>query len=183
MSDREAQLKSHYDEHHHYYSPLVYRGYFRQLCDALGHVPDTRRVLDLGCGDGRLLTHIDPDLYVGVDYSSVRLSLAKEKWRREFICDDLYHYLEVTAQGRFTLAVAIEILEHLEDPIRLITASLNMSDAVIGTVPVNEPYHTHLQVYETEAELRTRLKPDRVARLGRHWGCLWIPTRFVRKVS
>lgn len=171
---REVALLEHYERHPVYYSPLAYRGYFTALCEALDFEPDTRRVLDLGCGDGRLLHHIAPGTYTGIDYSPTRVGVAGGLWpQHTFMVADVYKYLDTYQADPFTLTVAVETLEHLENPMRVIDAALQVSDAVVGTVPVDMPYEAHLQVFETVDDVDTQLEPDRVVRLGKHWGVLW----------
>jgi len=169
---REQDLRAHYNKNPKYYSPLQSDDYFRRMFDTLDVEPDTSRVLDLGCGDGRLLKHIEPELYLGVDYSSERVALAREKWGSRFLCRDLYTYLESTPD-RFTLAVAVEILEHLEEPRRVVEGALVVAPMLIGTVPVNKPYVAHLQVYGTPDDVYRELGPDEVVGLDGHFVCVW----------
>ena len=175
---QESNLKRHYERTLRYYSPLATAGYFTKLCEQLDYEPDLRRVLDLGCGDGRLLAHIEPGDYHGVDYAMNRVGLARLIARDQgcrnyrFTVADVYQHVEATDET-YTLTVAVETLEHLENPARVVTAATNISDAVVATVPVNMPYHAHLQVYETEQDVIDQLQPDRLARIGQHWGLLW----------
>jgi tRNA (cmo5U34)-methyltransferase len=88
----------------------------------LEHVPrDVRRVLDLGTGDGRLLTLLAadrPDMRgVGVDFSEVMLATARERLpaegRMELVVHDLGQPLP--ALGRFDAVVSSMAIHHLED--------------------------------------------------------------------
>ena len=174
---REQNLKQHYNTTLRYDSPLNTAGYFTELCEALDYEPDIRRVLDLGCGDGRLLAHITPGAYYGVDYSTTRLTVAAQivaagRPEVRFRLGDVYEHLDTT-KDTYTLTVAVETLEHLEDPARVVAAAQAISDVVVATVPVDMPYHAHLQVYETESDVIDQLQPDRLVRLDRHWGLLW----------
>ena len=176
VHQQEANLKRHYNRALRYYSPLNTAGYFATLCEALDYEPDVRRVLDLGCGDGRLLAHINPGSYVGVDYAGNRIGLAQtiagNRFNAQFRVGDVYQHLDTTTDT-YTLTVAVETLEHLEEPARVVDAARRVSDTVVGTVPVNMPYHAHLQVYETLEDVYDQLQPDRVTQLDRHWGVLW----------
>ena len=175
---REQNLKRHYNTALRYYSPLNTRGYFAELCQALDYEPDIRRILDLGCGDGRLLAHIKPGDYLGVDYAGLRIGLAKLTAKSQgcsnyqFWVGDVYEHLDTT-KDTYTLTVAVETLEHLEDPARVVAAAQAISDVVVATVPVDMPYKAHLQVYETEQDVIDQLQPDRLVRLDQHWGLLW----------
>jgi SAM-dependent methyltransferase len=179
---REKELLGHYDRNPRYYSPLHKHGFFFDMCSALGFEPDMTRVLDLGCGDGRMVGRlgVECERYVGVDYSSVRIDAARSIWRFvpggascDFLCDDVYDYLASTKE-RFTLAVAVEVLEHLEDPRTVLDRALSVADAVVGTVPVNMPYVAHLQVYRDERDVMNALQPTKLVVLGSHFACLWL---------
>ena len=87
----------------------------------LEHVPhDARRILDLGTGDGRLLTLLQADrdemLGVGLDFSEVMLGAARERLtgneRIELVEHDLGEPLP--ALGRFDAVVSSFAIHHLE---------------------------------------------------------------------
>jgi SAM-dependent methyltransferase len=87
----------------------------------LEHVPlDARRILDLGTGDGRLLTllHVDRQemLGVGVDFSELMLGVARKRFaddqRVELVKHDLAETLP--ALGRFDAVVSSFAIHHLE---------------------------------------------------------------------
>jgi SAM-dependent methyltransferase len=87
----------------------------------LAHVPrDTRRILDLGTGDGRLLALLRADrpgvTGVGVDFSEVMLEAARGRFGGaegvELIAHDLAERLPVL--GRFDAVVSSMAIHHLE---------------------------------------------------------------------
>lgn len=87
----------------------------------LDHVPrDTRRILDLGTGDGRLLALLRIDrqdmLGVGVDFSEPMLAAARERFagddRVELVRHDLAEPLP--SLGRFDAVVSSMAIHHLE---------------------------------------------------------------------
>lgn len=87
----------------------------------LEHVPrDARRVLDLGTGDGRLLSLLRVDrhemLGVGLDFSKLMLQAARERFaddeRVELVEHDLAEPLP--ALGRFDAVVSSMAIHHLE---------------------------------------------------------------------
>jgi 2-polyprenyl-3-methyl-5-hydroxy-6-metoxy-1,4-benzoquinol methylase len=84
------------------------------LQEVLRHRPS--RVLDFGCGDGRLLWELarrTPATIAGVDLSGRALSFA-----RGFLggsSADFYEDLGAVPSDSFDVAVAMEVLEHISD--------------------------------------------------------------------
>lgn len=87
----------------------------------LDHVPrDTRRILDLGTGDGRLLALLRADrpemLGVGLDFSELMLAAARERFAGdegiELVKHDLAEPLPV--RGGFDAVVSSFAIHHLE---------------------------------------------------------------------
>jgi tRNA (cmo5U34)-methyltransferase len=87
----------------------------------LEHVPrDARRILDLGTGDGRLLSLLQADrpemLGVGLDFSELMLGAARGRFvddkRVELVKHDLAEPLP--ALGRFDAVVSSFAIHHLE---------------------------------------------------------------------
>jgi tRNA (cmo5U34)-methyltransferase len=89
----------------------------------LEHVPrETRRILDLGTGDGRLLAQLRADRRqmrgVGLDFSELMLEAARKRFgddeRIELVEHDLTEPLP--AIGRFDAVVSSMAIHHLEHP-------------------------------------------------------------------
>lgn len=53
----------------------------KKICSLVFPYITGRRILDIGCGTGMILNHIDidPDMYLGIDPSWLMIRLAKEK--------------------------------------------------------------------------------------------------------
>lgn len=183
--DTEAALMPHYDDNLQYYSPLQDRDETRKIFDAVGIRPERAgSVLDVGCGDGRLAAHFLPRTqFVGVDASEPRVQMAVGKFpNHQWFCGDVYAVLEDLDQIRqddndneplFDLGVAVEVLEHLENPEHVVELMRRLCVTVLGTVPINMPYEAHLQVYEDVDAVHERLSPERVATIGEHFVCRW----------
>jgi 3' terminal RNA ribose 2'-O-methyltransferase Hen1 len=99
----------------------------RAVHDAL-KATGARRVLDLGCGEGKLLRRLAEDAQftevVGMDVSARALDIAEERLRRTRHVDDparvkLLHgslmYRDARLAG-FDAAAAVEVIEHLDPP-------------------------------------------------------------------
>jgi SAM-dependent methyltransferase len=89
----------------------------RRLLDLIGaHVP-RGRLLDVGCGHGLLL---DEARRRGYDVEGLELSTQAARYARDTL--DL-HVRETTiedaglAQGRYDAVLAVDVLEHLDDPV------------------------------------------------------------------
>ncbi len=87
----------------------------------LEHVPlDTRRILDLGTGDGRLLARLQADRPkmrgVGVDFSDLMLAAARKRFAGEERVDLVRHDLaeSLPALGGFDAVVSSFAIHHLE---------------------------------------------------------------------
>jgi tRNA (cmo5U34)-methyltransferase len=87
----------------------------------LEQIPDgTRRVLDLGTGDGRLLALLKRDcpelIGVGVDFSEVMLDAARERFAGDECIELVQHDLaeRLPELGRFDAVISSFAIHHLE---------------------------------------------------------------------
>jgi 2-polyprenyl-3-methyl-5-hydroxy-6-metoxy-1,4-benzoquinol methylase len=75
------------------------------------------RLVDLGCGYGRLLLALKSmgyTNYVGVDGSESQLSVGRQLGLEGLILDDIQTFLRATPDKCFDVVTAIDLLEHLE---------------------------------------------------------------------
>jgi 2-polyprenyl-3-methyl-5-hydroxy-6-metoxy-1,4-benzoquinol methylase len=176
---REEALKPHYDETLMYYSTDI-----KKILERIGGMPEnTKSILDLGCGDGRACLYLASVLpettkLVGVDYSNPRIEIARLKTTTsncKFVRDDIHDFLDacIRHQTKFDLVIANEVLEHLEVPLLVIEKAQQITDCVVGTVPINLPYKAHLHVWKTPADIEQYFKPDRIVRDGGHCILRW----------
>lgn len=103
---------------------------------------DEISVLDIGCGDGLFLSFLsnrnsidDTKLYTGIDFSEVALKKAKERVEGvNFVNADITNSTLPFADNSFNTVVALDVLEHLFDPARLVKEIYRITKtyAVIG---------------------------------------------------
>lgn len=104
----------------------------------------TGSVLDLGCGTGELTRYLDGSDYLGVDFSEYAIEHArKEHPERSFVKADIR---KLTMMCRFDSVVMLEVLEHLDDPMRVCQKAMDLADErIIISVPVNMPDKAHVK--------------------------------------
>lgn len=106
-----------------------------------------RRVLDLGCGNGSFTARLHEAGYeiTGMDHSSSGIALARRQYPAiPFSRHDLHDELPPEHAGRYDAVVAVEVIEHLLLPRRLMaaaTAALRPG----GSFVVTTPYHGYLK--------------------------------------
>jgi len=106
-----------------------------------------RCVLDLGCGNGTFTAQLLKAGYdiTGMDHSSSGIALAQREYPRiPFARHDLHDELPAAHAGKYDAVVAVEVIEHLLLPRRLMaaaTAALRPGGALVITTP----YHGYLK--------------------------------------
>ena len=106
-----------------------------------------RKVLDLGCGNGAFTAQLRNAGYdmTGLDHSSSGVALAQRQYPRiAFARHDLHDPLPPAHTGKYDAVVAVEVIEHLLLPRRLMdaaTAALRPGGALVVTTP----YHGYLK--------------------------------------
>lgn len=104
--------------------------------------PETK-VLDIGCGDGlisNVLAEVKKCQVIGIDNHPVAIQLAKQKNMNsnKFFCKSVYsiHYMR-----KFDVVIAIEIFEHLRNPISLLEKAfkaLKDDGVLIISTPISD---------------------------------------------
>lgn len=121
-----------------------------------------RRVLDLGCGEGRLLRELLPDgqfaEIVGLDVSVRALERARDRLHLDDAAPKLRErvrllhgsllYRDARLAG-FDAAAAVEVVEHLDPPRLAAFEQAVFADARPGTVVVTTPNADYNVLFET----------------------------------
>lgn len=151
MYPKERELLSHYNETLTYFSPVSYKT-ISNILTAVKMDLQNKKIHDLGCGTGWFVDwarSVYNAKVIGVDYADKRVVKAQRLYPLStFVCDDIYQYVEDLPENKTseTVFTLWDVLEHLEDPLRLITAC-RYRGRVIATIPKSMPYHAHLCVY------------------------------------
>lgn len=107
-------------------SPVVHRRY-----TAAARIAGEGTVVDLGCGDGQAAEHFRADRYTGIDWSGRAIQRARQRFpQHAFRRADLFD-----VDGQWDVAVALEVFEHLENPVALVGLMLRLAPVAIVSIP------------------------------------------------
>ena len=131
------------------YHDIMYYPIWKYVMDNL---KTTDKILDLGCGPshlGDMLSDNNFIEYVGIDFSSVAISMAKKKSTYTFIVSDLNNI----SYGKYDdyVIVCTETFEHIEDDIKLIKKL--PKNKILFSVP-NFLSKNHYRTYNSENHIR-----------------------------
>ncbi|WP_372733644.1 class I SAM-dependent methyltransferase [Nocardioides sp.] len=106
-----------------------------------------KRLLDLGCGDGRLSAELaqGDSAVTGLDFSTVGIARARERHPEvAFIAQSLAVPLPEEHQGQFDMVTAIEVIEHLLLPRQLFVRAREALGHD-GWLLITTPYHGYFK--------------------------------------
>ena len=117
------------------------------------------KILDLGCGEGRLVKEISNTTtqITGVDLDEKRLKIArKENAGKDiyFIRDDILNYVNKITQKDFDAAILSHIIEHLDDPKGFLKILSKKVPNIYIEVPDFESSHLNLFRVALDLDLR-----------------------------
>lgn len=152
------------DRHASQYNPPLEARY-GVLLNRMGRA---RRILDIGCGDGYLMSRVSScgDEVIGIDPEPAGVTLAADKLRRFGNCSVLQAsaYALPFADDDFDVALLADVIEHLERPaesLREISRVLKPDGTLLVTTPKWRPDRKwdplHVREYRPE-ELSVCLK-------------------------
>jgi len=171
------EVRRFYEENHEGIekSRRRHRYFYRYLNRALSsRIPPGLRVLDVGCGSGRLLDSLRPSRGVGIDVSALAIAAARARNPRK----DLYFFqgdgtdsaVLAQAEGPFDAIVLVNVITHFTD----------VQAALERLHPVCHP-RTRLFIYSYSRLWQPILRLGEMARLKyRQPPEAWLPPEEVR---
>lgn len=117
-----------------------WRQYENMFCEIMSRIPSGSKILDVGCGIGILMKRLAAskqcDCY-GIDISQVALQYIYQQGFRGQVCRLPFLGLK---DGIFDIAVATELLEHLQNPqdgLKEMKRVVKLGGALVLSVPDN----------------------------------------------
>jgi len=147
---------------------------WRDMQSYLNIVKDGDKVLDLGCGNGRMLKGISSNKieYTGVDFSKELISIAKEvNPKSKFLVGDITRVGLWKRLGKFDVIFCIAVLHHIGDRKRqlfiLKQAKKHLSPGGVVVFSVWNLWHKqYLKHHLSKRSLKLKLE---------NWRFLWFP--------
>jgi trans-aconitate methyltransferase len=103
-------------------------------------------VVDLGCGVGygSYILSMVADSVLGVDVNSESIAYADMRFVAPNLDYERHNLLDGPPEGRPSLYVAFEVLEHLADPMLLVD---DLDAPLVWSIPINVPNRWHIRTY------------------------------------
>ncbi len=94
--------------------------YYSNLKNLLARlIPKNSKVMEIGCGTGDILAHLEPKSGYGVDISRNMVRLAKSKYKQ---LDNLT-FSTTYPDGLYDYVFMADVVEHLDNPLRVFEAA------------------------------------------------------------
>jgi len=113
-------IQNFYEETGEYFSKTRSKSYGKsknwpEIQEYLNVLIPEQKVLDVGCGDGRLLSGLPTKIgYTGIDFSHTLLKQAKNNYpQKEFVYGDITRDETWDKLGKFDAVVTIAVLHHI----------------------------------------------------------------------
>jgi SAM-dependent methyltransferase len=132
----------------------MYWGVKQCLEEVKNTTDDISHVLEIGSGLGYLTYSLNKSGINarGIDISETAVDNATKKYGDLFLCKDIYELSEAE-EGKYSLIIMTEVLEHIPDPISFVTKLtklLKVGGTLFITTP-NKSYFDGHAVWETDA--------------------------------
>ena len=145
-----------------------------KIATALANRPVKTRVLEVGCGNGKLLQFLSSNknlVLSGVDVSQPSVQLAKEKGLNVRLADFSNPATALKPDEMFDAIILSHVLEHVSDPLgvaRALAERLNVGGSIFVSVPYS-PMSRELDGWDIQnlpPHHLTRWNKNSLARLG-----------------
>jgi len=162
--EKEKQLLSHYNSNVTYFSPIDIDMFNKIIAWFDLKIYTQSNVLDIGCGTGVIANHIHEKygaMVSGIDYSEERIKVARNNSSGSaFYFGDVNIIIEDFKDNTFDLITVFETLEHLVDPVNILSHCkriLKPDGLLIGSIPIDHKYIAHIQYYESLEDVEKQL--------------------------
>jgi SAM-dependent methyltransferase len=97
---------------------------------------ERRRVIDIGCGEGRVCRQVakHAETVLGIDISPEYIQAARSKPHPENLSFRVGDARELPG-GAYDVALLIHVLEHLDEPVEILTDVAGIADRLVVEVP------------------------------------------------
>lgn len=131
-----------------------------EILNLISRYDKETKIIELGCGSGQVANMLFDNgyqFYEGVDFSIEAIRLAKQmnpEHKDDFLCRDVFDYLEKKTFAEDEIILCFEMLEHLNKDREVLEMIPKGHDLIIS-VP-NFSSFNHVRVFENEAEIKYR---------------------------
>ena len=145
----------------------------RRVVTHHGRITPGQRVLDLGCGPGRVLDVLPEVDYLGLDVSEEYIAAACERYgsRARFRCVDA-SYADLDREAPFDVVLMMGVLHHLDDAAagrvaRIAAAALHEGGLLVTLDPARTPEQATVARWLTGRDRGAEIRaPDAYRRLA-----------------
>lgn len=117
-------------------------------------VPPGSRVLEVGCGTGDVIAHLQPQEGLGIDLSSEMIAIARTRHPHlKFAVHDL---MGDPLSGTFDFVVAVDVAEHVPDVTRLMVSMASVV-APGGRIVVTTAHPSWRPILEVAERLKLKM--------------------------
>lgn len=118
---------------------IIISNFIKNLKEIVVSLENVNNTIDIGCGEGFVISCLDLPAITGVDISKNALKIARDKNQKCNLCTGSIYDLSFK-KSSFDLVIATEVLEHLKMPDSALQELRRVSKSYcIFSVP-NEPY-------------------------------------------